>query len=130
MTLGFIALADEILWTRFYSYASGFLAEAFGALLGLGLLVAASLAWFSRLRRVADLLAWGVALSLIVASPWLHRRLFYGPASAFHAPFEVVVETRHGVITVDTNDCRNRSRLPPSHRPLPAGRRPSDQSQG
>jgi spermidine synthase len=76
-----------------------------GVLLGAALVFAMVLAW--RVRRWADVCLWSAAALLVVSSGWLHHDLFarlfyrltYGKTSE---RFERVVETRHGVITVDT----------------------------
>ena len=74
-------------------------------LLGLGLALAVFLAWRARAASLVDGLLWTLASMSICATPWLHHRVF---EKIFHragysaaALFVHVVETRHGVITVD-----------------------------
>jgi spermidine synthase len=78
-------------------------------LLLFGLLISICLARLSRTVRWADWLGWGVAVVLAVASARLHQglyeRLFYQGAYRPGSRFERTLESRHGVITVDTNRC-------------------------
>lgn len=76
-------------------------------LLGAGLVAALALAWHSRAAKPGDWLACGTAALLASASPWLHgglfQRLFFGREYHSGSRVEQLVETRQGVIIVDTN---------------------------
>ncbi len=73
-------------------------------LLIVALALGLTLALFTRRTR-ADYVLWTVAALLLVLSPWLHRHLFerlqFRDAYFSTPPFERIVETRHGVITID-----------------------------
>ncbi len=72
-----------------------------------GLIVAAALIWVSRASTIIDRVAFGLSLCAVIFSPFLHHdlfpRLFFGTNYGPGARLDQVVETRHGVIMVDTN---------------------------
>jgi spermidine synthase len=76
-------------------------------LLLIGVLVAALLAWRSASSKLGDWLAIAGVLGLASMSPTLHHhlflRLFFGLSYTPEAALSQIVETRHGVIVVDTN---------------------------
>lgn len=78
-----------------------------GLLLFAGLVLSAGLARLARAATRWDRVAWLAAVGLLLGTPWLHdgllERLFYKQAYQPDRRFDLLLESRHGIISVDAD---------------------------